>query len=134
MENIYVNNGNVWTKDEEARLLMLYNSDKLTIGEICKIHKRFIGGITSRLKRFNIISSDNESRGYYDFISSDEFNEMQKEQDNYRNNRSKNNKENKRSYISKNEFNELKKEITELKIHLKDIKQMIKRLDIYELE
>ena len=87
MDNPYTNSGTIWSIEEDEQLIQLYNVELLDIGEICKRHKRFLGGITSRLKGKNIITNAKEVRGYEDFINSDEYREMTNYKKIYNNNK-----------------------------------------------
>lgn len=65
------NTGQPWTSEEDSQLISEYNSN-INITEICKIHKRNIGGIKSRLRRLNCKSdikeySKKESNQLQDF-------------------------------------------------------------------
>ena len=50
------NVGHYWSVEEDSQLISEYNSN-INITEICKIHKRNMGGITSRLKMLNCIGN-----------------------------------------------------------------------------
>lgn len=45
----------VWTEEEQERLICEFTKDKLTIEEIASIHHRRTGGIRSRLKKLGLI-------------------------------------------------------------------------------
>ena len=122
--NPYSNSGKRWSNDEDEQIIQLYNVEMLDIGDICKRHKRFIGGITSRLKGKNIITNATEVRGYEDFIQSDEYREMKNYKKIYNDEKKK----------TENNYEELKEGITELKSELSEIKTMIKRLAIYDFD
>ena len=121
MDNPYTNSGTIWSVEEDEQLIQLYNVELLDIGEICKRHKRFLGGITSRLKGKNIITNAKEVRGYEDLINSDEYREMTNYKKIYHNNKN-------------SDYGELKEEIKELKSELSEIKMMIKNLAIYDFD
>lgn len=57
------NIGNPWTSEEDSQLISEYNSN-VNITEICRIHRRNIGGITSRLKRLNCINARSDIKEY----------------------------------------------------------------------
>ncbi len=143
----YSNSGQRWSNDEHQQLLHLYNVKKLNVGEICKQHKRFLGGITSRLKNEGIISFCEEARGYNEFITSDDYEEMKYYQklyhdEKYKKREGNNNIEKKKTKkndnilitIKQSDYDELKEEITELKSELLEIKTMIKNLAIYDFD
>ena len=75
----YSNSGQKWSEREDEQLIRLYNVEKLNIGEICKQHKRCLGGITSRLQKNGIFPS-----GYKEFINTEKYKSMknQKKPDN----------------------------------------------------
>ena len=145
----YSNSGKRWSNDEHHQLLDLYNVKKLNVGEICKQHKRFLGGITSRLKNEDIISFCEEARGYKEFITSSDYEEMKYYQklyhdEKYKKKEENNNIEKKKKKtktndnilitIKQSDYDELKEEITELKSELSEIKTMIKNLAIYDFD
>ena len=147
----YCNSGKRWTEDEVEQLKVLYIDKNEEIGEICKKHKRFIGGIVSRLQSEGIIPDETTPRGYQEFINSDEYNEMKKCQKEYKDQRYKKKDINNSSEkTNKNEsvlitidqgnydllvdnIDYLKEEIKGIKSALSEIKNMIKKLDIYEI-
>ena len=47
--------GKPWSYEEDKQLIKEYTVNKLNLLEICEIHKRNPGGISSRLVRLNII-------------------------------------------------------------------------------
>ena len=138
----YSNSGQKWSEREDEQLIRLYNVEKLNIGEICKQHKRCLGGITSRLQKNGIFP-----RGYKEFITSDDYEEMKEykrlyhaeickkkeENDNIEKKKTKKN-DNILITIKQSDYDELKEEITELKSELSEIKTMIKRLAIYDFD
>jgi hypothetical protein len=63
--------GKPWSPQEDEQLIKEYTNDKLGLLRLCEIHKRNPGGITSRLKRLNLINIRQEARGYEEFINSD---------------------------------------------------------------
>ena len=147
----YCNSGKRWTEDEVEQLKVLYIDKNEEIGEICKKHKRFIGGIVSRLQSEGIIPDETTPRGYQEFINSDEYIEMKKCQKECKdqrckkkdiNNSSEKTNKNERVLITIDQGNYdllvdnidyLKEEIKGIKSALSEIKNMIKKLDIYEI-
>ena len=79
MEYYYTNSGTKWSEEEIEQLKKEYLIDKINIGEICKNHRRFIGGITSRLQIMGLINITDDTRGYIDFITTNTYKEMEKE-------------------------------------------------------
>ena len=142
----YSNSGQRWSNDEYQQLLHLYNVEKLNVGEICKQHKRFLGGITSKLKNEGIISFCEEARGYKEFVISDEYEDMKYEQKLYHDKKYKKKEgiqinknktiknDNVLITIKQSDYDELKEEITGLKFELLEIKNMIKNLSIYDFD
>ena len=57
------NVGQPWTSEEDSQLISEYNSN-INITEICKIHKRNIGGIRSRFKRLNCKKESNHLQDF----------------------------------------------------------------------
>ena len=47
--------GQLWSKDEEDKLVYEYIEQKLSISEIAKLHNRNNGGISARLKKLGLI-------------------------------------------------------------------------------
>jgi len=67
----YINVGAPWTPQETADLIKEYNENKLSLLEICRLHKRSPSGIISRLRKYNISNSTKDIRGYSEFKVSD---------------------------------------------------------------
>tara|TARA_B100001063_G_C16614434_1_gene477418 strand:- start:163 stop:618 length:456 start_codon:yes stop_codon:yes gene_type:complete len=148
----YCHSNQRWSDDEDNQLLHLYNIEKLNIGEICKQHKRYLGGIIGRLRKKGIISFSDEARGYKEFITSDEYEKMKHnkhlkniEKQGYKNDIEKkilekyNNNNNKDDNnilitIKQKDYDELKEQLNELKSELSDIKSMIRNLAIYDFD
>jgi hypothetical protein len=65
------NAGEPWSAEEDEQLNKLYNTDKLDILEISKIHGRNPGGIISRLLKNNYIPNRMSARGYKTYKNSD---------------------------------------------------------------
>tara|TARA_B100001094_G_C18173576_1_gene796566 strand:+ start:2246 stop:2719 length:474 start_codon:yes stop_codon:yes gene_type:complete len=155
----YCNSGQRWTDEEDEKLDRLYNVEKKDIGHICKEHKRFLGGITTRLQSKNYILIPEEARGYNDFIISEEYKCMKRSKQGLQekriqekmersNNKTKNKNNsylitiNQEDYNNlkesndelKNMFNELSSELSGIKYNLKELKDMIKNLAIYDFD
>jgi hypothetical protein len=62
--------GKSWASQEDEQLIKEYTIDKLGLLRLCEIHKRNPGGITSRLKRLNLINIRQNARGYEEFMNS----------------------------------------------------------------
>ena len=56
------NVGKPWTSEEDSQLISEYKSKNIT--EICKIHKRNIGGIKSRLRKLNCKKESNQLQDF----------------------------------------------------------------------
>jgi len=154
----YCNSGQRWSDEEDEKLNRLYNIEKKDIGYICKEHKRFLGGITSRLQSKNYILIPEEARGYSDFIISEEYKSMKISKQELHEKRIQgkmnrlNKSENKNnSYLItinqedynnlkesndelKNMVDELSSELTGIKYNVKELKDMIKKLAIYDFD
>ena len=140
----YTNSGKKWTEEEKSELHKEYKIDKLNVEELCKKHKRFLGGITSRLKVEGIINEIEEATGYNEFIKSKEYYYMKQAKKDLNIERliDKEPKEKKvRSSvyesnvlisIKQSDYDELKEELSDVKEQLSEIKNMIKNLAIYD--
>ena len=117
-----------WTEDEDEQLVYLYNIEKLSIGEICEKHQRFIGGIIARLKLKKIIEMYFDARGYKEFINSESYNEMKQ----IKQKRKESSIKGELITITRLEYDELKEEIEKLKVAVSTIKNMIEDDIIYE--
>lgn len=51
----YSRKGQLWSKEEEGKLVSEYKEEKLSIKEIAKLHSRNSGGIRARLKKLGLI-------------------------------------------------------------------------------
>ena len=58
--------GKAWSAEEDKQLISEYNSG-VKIDEICKIHMRNIGGISSRLIRLELIKDRKDIPGYTEY-------------------------------------------------------------------
>jgi len=125
--------GQPWEKDEDQQLIKEYTVDKLTLMQLCKIHKRMPGGITSRLVALKLIYRRDSVRGYTDYQESDLYKEICKTKLENKNNR----KEIKAQGISVPQrtldpLAELRKDVNELK---KDIKEILRLMNaLYDFE
>ena len=134
--------GEPWESKEDEQLKKEYNIDKLTILEICKIHKRMPGGIISRLRRLDLIDMRHKARGYEEYEKSDLYKEI-----------CKNKKENKEKRLEKKlesktqpainsiftktvnelpDIIQIKRDITEIKSDVKKLVELISA--IYDFE
>ena len=118
------NTGQPWTSEEDSQLISEYNSG-VHITEICNIHKRNIGGITSRLRRLHCINKRSDIQEYTE------------------NRREKREKREKiiqiDANIQQNDMKEIKKDINELTKIVTELKENIKELNgmlhsLYEFE
>ena len=138
----YTNSGLKWTSEEEQKIIKEYNEQKLDINEIGLVHKRTPGGISSKLAILGIIPDRHSGRGYDKYIQTDLYKEICSINSEKKKQISEKRKEklekNKResSYICIHEcdYLELKEELSDVKDELREIKNMIKRLAIYEFD
>ena len=139
----YTNSGKKWTEEEKNELYKGYKIDKLNVEELCKKHKRFLGGITSRLISEGIINVNEEATGYNEFIKSKEYSYMKQAKKELNMDRivDKVSKEKVRTSvyesnvlisIKQSDYDELKEELFDVKEQLSEIKNMIKNLAIYD--
>jgi ribonuclease HI len=78
----FKNSGKSWSSNEEGQLIKEYTINMMNLTDICKIHGRNYGGISSRLRLLGIVKNSFEVRGYQEFIQSDvnkEYKEQKKE-------------------------------------------------------
>lgn len=68
--------GKPWSEDEDRQLITEYTRDKLKLMELCSIHKRKAGGISSRLVRLNVIDERRAARGYSEYLESAAYKEI----------------------------------------------------------
>ena len=68
--------GKPWSHEEDEQLIKEYTVNKINLLEICEIHKRKPGGITSRLKRLKLIDMKQNARGYSEYLESDLYKEL----------------------------------------------------------
>jgi ribonuclease HI len=101
--------GKPWSYNEELQLIQEYSIQQMNLMDICKIHERFPGGITSRLVKLGIIDERKDAKGYSEFLKSDLGKEIKKE--------------NQEKYFVKKVINSTKLEenITKLKIKLEKL-------------
>ena len=101
--------GKPWSYTEELQLIQEYSIQQMNLMNICKIHERFPGGITSRLIKLGIIDERKSVRGYSEYLKSDLRKEIKKE--------------NQEKYSVKKEVNSAKLDetITKLKIKLEKL-------------
>jgi ribonuclease HI len=131
--------GQVWSQTEEEQLKKEYTIDKLNLMELSKIHKRLPRGITSRLKKLNLISFANETRGYSANLASDLYkiistNKTERNQEQVAENQtiltSTLVKQPKRRLS--NEIHSLREELKEIKQYMKEVHSLMNK--IYEFE
>jgi ribonuclease HI len=78
----FENAGKPWNSDEEGQLIKEYSINMMSLMDICKIHGRNYGGITSRLKSLGLVKNSLFVRGYSEYLKSDvnkEYKEKRKE-------------------------------------------------------
>lgn len=76
-----LNIGKLWSKEEENELTEEYIVKKMSIDEIAAHHKRFRGGILSRLKKLNILRECDEPLYEQDKKQKEEKSEKNEEND-----------------------------------------------------
>tara|TARA_B100000035_G_scaffold285668_1_gene269410 strand:- start:3823 stop:4257 length:435 start_codon:yes stop_codon:yes gene_type:complete len=140
----YTNSGQPWYDQEEEQLKKEYNEQKLDINEIGKIHKRTPGGIGSRLCILGIIEHRLSARGYTEYKNSNLYREICEKGPPKKEKRPKEPKEKKIKTsvtesnilitIKQSNYNELKEELHDVKNQLNEIKDMIRKLAIYDFD
>ena len=140
----YTNSGQSWSDQEEEQLKKEYNEQKLDINEIGKIHKRTPGGIGSRLCILGIIEHRLSARGYTEYKNSNLYREICEKGPPKKEKRTKEPKEKKIKTsvsesnilitIKQSDYNELKEELYDVKNQLNEIKNMIRKLAIYDFD
>ena len=120
--------GKPWIQQEDQQLIKEYTVDKLNLLDICKIHKRNPNGITSRLKKLNLINMRQNVSGYSEYLESNLYKEIREKKEGKR----KNKIDAKDNVSSNTEITELKNEIVSLK---KDVKEMLRLIhELYDFE
>jgi hypothetical protein len=129
--------GQPWENSEDNQLIKEYTVDKLTVLELCKIHKRMPGGIISRLRHLDLVDMRSKARGYLEYENSDLYKEICKNKMLAKEKR----KEIKNELQITNNTVEIKqlKEITEMKASInslkKDVKEILRLMNmLYEFE
>ena len=156
----YTNSGQKWTTEEEEKVINEYNNLNLDINEIGLMHRRTPGGISARLAILGIIPDRHTCRGYDKYTQTDLYKgicsnnrerkkrgrktkiekkalETIKREEAYQKNITFwENHNNKNSFIciKEKDYLDLKEELSDVKIELKEIKNMIKKLAIYEFD
>ena len=140
----YTNSGQSWSDQEEEQLKKEYIEQKLDINEIGKIHKRTPGGIGSRLCILGIIEQRLSARGYTEYKNSNLYREICEKGPPKKEKRPKEPKEKKIKTsvsesnilitIKQSDYNELKEELHDVKNQLNEIKDMIRKLAIYDFD
>lgn len=134
----YTNSGKPWFDKEEEQIKKEYNENNLDINEIGKIHKRTPGGIGSRLCILGVIEHRVSARGYSEYKTSDLYKEIC-EKGPYKKKELKEKKiktniteSNVLISIKQSDYDNLIEEIYDVKDELNEIKNMIKKLAIYD--
>jgi hypothetical protein len=129
--------GQPWETSEDSQLIKEYTVDKLSVLELCKIHKRMPGGIISRLRHLDLVDMRSKARGYLEYENSDLYKEICKNKMLAKEKR----KEIKNELQITNNTVEIKqlKEITEMKASInslkKDVKEILRLMNmLYEFE
>ena len=127
-EEVFTNIGKPWNTDEDSRLISEYNSDRLNLMEICKIHGRMPSGVLSRLVRLNVIVIKQNARGYRECVQSDLYKNAKRKLNEVR-------KEKLKTIVSNtinSDISELKEDIKGLK---KDVSKILELMNaLYEFE
>ena len=140
----YTNSGQSWSDQEEEQLKKEYIEQKLDINEIGKIHKRTPGGIGSRLCILGIIEHRLSARGYTEYKNSNLYREICEKGPPKKEKISKESKEKKiKTSVTENnilitikqsDYDELKEELYNVNNQLNEIKNMIRKLAIYDFD
>uniref|UniRef100_A0A6C0DKL3 Uncharacterized protein n=1 Tax=viral metagenome TaxID=1070528 RepID=A0A6C0DKL3_9ZZZZ len=121
--------GQPWGDLEDQQLIKEYTIDKLTLMQLCKIHKRKPGGISSRLSVLKLIDRRDTVRGYAEYKESDLYKEICKTN---LENRTSRKEIKKQSNTTIDPMVELRKDVNELK---KDVKEILRLMNaLYEFE
>ena len=64
MQNAYDNVGKPWSKEETSQLIQSYKHTNKDVFELAAQHGRLPGGIFFKLKQFNLVSCQEDVRGY----------------------------------------------------------------------
>jgi len=122
--------GAKWEKNDQDRLIQMYNDENKNVVEIAQELCRTPSGIAERLSKLKIVNSRKECRGYADYLYRPE----------YRDYRSSVTSEKKRLRMKRNEknkesSNEIMEEILKIKVKIDSIEQKLEkmRLDINNL-
>ena len=118
--------GKPWSQIESQELVKEYNTDQLNLLDICKIHKRMPGGITSRLRRLNLVDMRSEARGFSEYQQSALYKEICKSNEEKFAGKSGNNKQ---TFIAPTPITTNNtSDITQLKKDVKEIKESINKI------
>jgi hypothetical protein len=126
---LYCNVGKPWTKEEDYQLKENYVNQQISVLEISRIHKRFPGGICSRIKSLGLVENDFEIRDIdkiKEYLSSETYLNLKKNYKIYKEQNSSSTK----SYQKLNE--NINEKINKLENDLLDLKNIVKEL-IYEI-
>jgi hypothetical protein len=63
----YTKSGSSWTRHEDESLRREFLIDKITITQLCNLHKRTHGGIISRLKRLGLVEKNAVFKEYEEY-------------------------------------------------------------------
>ena len=118
----YYRGGQLWSKEENEELIKGYEVNHFTLLELCDIHKRMPGGISSRLKKLQIIKSSFDVRGYTEFQKSNIRNQMRTNK--------KEIKEQKNIMYKKHTFANVITEVLDLRNEVKALKDYINKLEV----
>jgi hypothetical protein len=139
---VFENSGKPWSAQEDKQLIDEYKSGT-NVEDICKIHKRKMGGISSRLTKLNLINNRCDIPSYSEYRT--ESRNMRLEETNLSSPISQPNievvhvKEKKKPSENQTKYVELQENVKEIKKDVKELKQTILQLTemlkaIYEFE
>ncbi len=139
---VFENSGKPWPPQEDKQLIDEYMSGT-NVEDICKIHKRNMGGISSRLVKLNLINNRCNIPGYSEYKA--ECRNMRLEETPSSSPISQPNievihvKEKKKPSENQTKYIELQENVKEIKKDVKELKQTILQLAemlkaIYEFE
>ena len=141
-KNVFKNAGEPWYQKEDDQLNELYNIKMLDIIEISKIHNRAPGGIISRLCKNNYIPNRISARGYLEYKNSDLYKQIvssaiEKNKCSKSNSIDKNVKmysiDNMLITIDKSDYYKLKNDINEMKYEIVELKKLLQHfIDMFQ--
>ena len=140
MQNAYDNVGKPWSKEETSQLIQSYKHTNKDVFELAAQHGRLPGGIFFKLKQYNLVSCQEDVRGYSQEKLQDYMTQFRQQKGYNNQNNSHNNQNNRRTgdytdMIVENIYHgqqQLKLELYNLKNEVKRLTKLIEA--IYEFE